>query len=165
MKSGNKKSILAVIMMSVMLLAFGAACGDTKASEKEYVSWYESNRSDLEDAMLTYAKRMMEADPTDDQWAKNVKKSLDDLQKVVDDVKAKKNAPAAYKKAHEHLVKASEGYQYLIDETPKTIKTIDENTVDGLNVIEHRLDKALEETKKADDEVEKVASDSKNDKK
>ncbi|WP_272511123.1 hypothetical protein [Bacillus altitudinis] len=165
MKSGNKKSILAVIMMSVMLLAFGAACGDTKASEKEYVSWYESNRSDLEDAMLTYAKRMMEADPTDDQWAKNVKKSLDDLQKVVDDVKAKKNAPAAYKKAHEHLVKAREGYQYLIDETPKTIKTIDENTVDGLNVIEHRLDKALEETKKADDEVEKVVSDSKNDKK
>ena len=59
------------------------------------------------------------------------------------------------------MVKASEGYQYLIDETPKTIKTIDENTVDGLNVIEHRLDKALEETKKADDEVEKVASDSK----
>lgn len=60
MKSGNKKSILAVIMMSVMLLAFGAACGDTKASEKEYADWYESNRSDLEDAMLTYAKRMME---------------------------------------------------------------------------------------------------------
>lgn len=162
MKKANKKSIIAAIMMSIMLLVFGAACGNNSAeAEKEYAEWYEEYRVDIESAMIDYAKRMMEIEPGSKEWYNSVKKSLDGLQKVVDRVDNKKDVPDIYKKAHNHLLEANKGYQYLIDETPSSIRTLSADSIDGLNDIEKKVDSALDETNKADDEVNKIRKDKK----
>lgn len=161
-KKPNKKAIFAAIMMSIMLVAFSAGCSNNSAeAQKEYAEWYEEYRLDLESAMIDYAKRMMEIEPGSKKWYKSVKESLDGLQKVVDRVDNKKDVPSVYKKAHEYLLEANKGYQYLIDETPSSIRTLNENSVDGLNDIEKKIDDALDATNKADDEVNKVRKDKK----
>ncbi|MEB2356342.1 hypothetical protein LAV39_01390 [Bacillus pumilus] len=154
------RSLIGAIVIG-LLMVFGTACGNSEKAEKEYVEWYDEYRVDIEGAMLTYAKRMMEIEPGSKEWFKSVKKSLDGLQKVVDSVENKKNVPAAYKKAHEYLLKANAGYQYLIDETPSSIRTMNEDSVAALETIEKRVDSALDETNKADDEVNKVRKDNK----
>lgn len=67
-----------------------------------------------------------------------------------------KTFPAAYKKAHEYLLKANKGYQYAVDTTPKALENLD---LDELNNISKRLDKAYNQTAKADAKVEKISRD------
>ncbi|MER3124383.1 hypothetical protein ABQG68_03125 [Bacillus pumilus] len=149
------KSLFAMMLMLAVLTVFGTACSNEKA-EKEYADWYENYRSDIEDTMLAFAKKMMAIDAGNDGWLGSVEKSLFEVQKVIDEGNEKKNVPAAYKKAHEYLLKANKGYQYAVDETPKALESLD---LDELDNISKRLDKAYDQTAKADDEVEKVSKD------
>ncbi|PAK35470.1 hypothetical protein CHI04_07720 [Bacillus safensis] len=149
------KSLIAMMIMLAVLMVFGTACSNQKA-EKEYAEWYENYRSDIEDTMLAFAKKMVAIDAGNDEWLGSVEKSLFDVQKVIDEGNEKKNVPAAYKKAHEYLLKANKGYQYAVEETPKALENLD---LESLDNISKRLDKAYDQTAKADDEVEKVSKD------